>query len=263
MLFSRERNEVSPQSTNITLHRSTTMASTRMFLGVLARKFLLNSSPAMSRKRAISTAQGGGNFSLQKIDARVFCLGNKGGNPVTIFASPKPLPGSLQKELAESCDWESVMVGTESSSSFPTMAFFMPSGEEVSFCAHAAIGGAIAMGEDSGSWDFRAAMTGETFKVDTKSVGDGDTTDSASSSCCLHMKDVQFEEAPLGKGGMSSLEEWSNRLSWSSTEKTVPTNASVARPKTLVELESVDAVHNAGTPLKHQKNQSKTVLLDV
>lgn len=224
------------------------MASARGLSSILARRSFYDSVGAMSRNRVISTAQGGGQFSLKKIDARVFCLGNKGGNPVTIFASPKQLSGSLQKELAESCDWESVMVGTDASSSFPTMAFFMPSGEEVSFCAHAAIGGAISMGGDSGSWHFRAAMTGETFKVDTKNVGDGDTIDSASSSCCLHMKDVQFEEAPLGKEGMASLEEWSNKLGWSSRVKTVPTNASVARPKTLVELETVEAVHNAGTP---------------
>ncbi len=202
-------------------------------------------------KRAVSTAPGGRcHFSVQKIDARVFCLGNKGGNPVTIFASPKSLSGSLQKELAESCEWESVMVGTETSSSFPTMAFYMPSGEEVSFCAHAAIGGAIAMGEESKSWKFRAAMSGETFKVDTNNAGDGDAIDSAStsSSCCLHMRDVRFEEEPLGKEGMSSLEEWSKRLGLLPKGKKIPTNASVARPKTLVELDSVDAVHNAGTP---------------
>ena len=200
-------------------------------------------------KRALSTASGGGGLvSLRKIDARVFCLGNKGGNPVTIFASSKPLSGSLQKDLAESCEWESVMVGTETSSSFPTMAFFMPSGEEVSFCAHAAIGGAIAMGEGSRSYDFRAAMTGDTFQIDTEKIEGSDTTNSASSSCCLHMKDVLFEEAPLGKEGLSSLEEWSDQLGWLSKGKKMPRNSSVARPKTLVELESVDAVHSAGTP---------------
>ena len=207
----------------------------------------------MATRQSIASVQGSSNLSLEKIEARVFCLGTEGGNPVTIFSSTRPLSGTLQQDLARSCEWESVMVGTEtSSSSSPTMAFFMPSGEEVSFCAHAAIGGAIAMRGDPGSWEFKAAMTSDSFKVDTEEVGGGDTRGAASSSCCLHMKDVRFDEAPLGKAGMSALEEWSNQLGWSmashSKTKRSPKNASVARPKTLVELESVDAVQNAGTP---------------
>ncbi len=178
---------------------------------------------------------------LQKIDARVFCLGKEGGNPVTIFASPLGLSGSLQQSLAKSCDWESVMVGTEESSS--TMAFFMPSGEEVSFCAHAAIGGAIAMG--GGSWDFESSMTGDTFKVD---VGDGGSMEATGGSCRLQMKDVQFEEAPLSKAGKSALQEWSDQLGWDVASQQPPINASVARPKTLVQVESVEAVHSARTP---------------
>ena len=97
--------------------------------------------------------------SVEKITARVFCLGGEGGNPVTIFASQHTLPGSVQRSLAKTCQWESVILTTNddvsfnitagssssSSSALPSMTFYMPSGEEVSFCAHAAIGLALSL----------------------------------------------------------------------------------------------------------------------
>ena len=81
-----------------------------------------------------------------------------GGNPVTIFHFPNKeidkqivptlLPSSeLRSYLAKTCSWESVI----SFSGYPTSAtdsssnttnriwFYMPSGEEVSYCAHAAM----------------------------------------------------------------------------------------------------------------------------
>ncbi len=193
-----------------------------------------------------STAAAASGQRLQKIDARVFCLGKEGGNPVTIFASPFPIPGDLQQKLAKSCDWESVMVDTEESSS--TMAFFMPSGEEVSFCAHAAIGGAIAMGGGGRSWNFTASMTGDGFRIDTEGSENDDSMETSGGSCRLQMKDVQFDEAPLDSAGISALKEWGHRLGWSMVSKKIPINSSVARPKTLVEMESIEAVHNAGIP---------------
>ena len=48
--------------------------------------------------------------SVEKITARVFCLGGEGGNPVTIFASQHTLPGSVQRSLAKTCQWESVIL---------------------------------------------------------------------------------------------------------------------------------------------------------
>ena len=214
-----------------------TVTSARKVLCVVARRAAYSTTATtMQSSQSVADAT-----RLQKIDARVFCLGKEGGNPVTIFAAPLPLSGSLQQRLAKSCNWESVMVGTEQSSSI--MAFFMPSGEEVSFCAHAAIGGAIAMG--GGSWDFEASMTRETFQVD---VGDGDSMGADGGSCRLQMKDVQFEEAPLSKAGKSALLEWSGRLGWAVASQQTPINASVARPKTLIQVESVEAVHSARTP---------------
>ena len=150
-----------------------------------------------------------------------------------------------------------------SESAPPTMAFFMPSGEEVSFCAHAAIGGATAMGDDreasSSSWDFRAATTRDPFRVDMVAEEGGETGASSGKSrrCNLHMKGVPFREAPLSQTGSRTLGEWSDELGWSiagngnddgNNKNEGIRNASVARPKTLVELESVDAVQRAGVP---------------
>jgi len=197
-------------------------------------------------------------ISVQKITARIFCLptsriattGGKriiddgvgilqGGNPVTIFSSPnRRLPESVQRRLAKTCQWESVILTTDNtynststdddgngdgdgdgdgdgttytalstspSTSVPllSMSFFMPSGEEVSFCAHAAIGGAMMRQQQEQqqqisnsnhnkkqlsttetittnyfySLIFQAAMTGEYFKVDVINNNDEDRED--------------------------------------------------------------------------------------
>eukprot|EP00536_Pseudo-nitzschia_multiseries_P005756 jgi/Psemu1/324032/estExt_fgenesh1_pg.C_1120020 len=147
------------------------------------------------------------------------------------------------------------------------MSFFMPSGEEVSFCAHAAIGGAIAMGRESSyaasaaSWNFRSSMTGDSFRVDRTSGKEEDTGDNKalrSFSCCLQMTGVAFEEEPLSAAATNTLAGWSRRLGWMAkansnnpdgSTTTTARNASVARPKTLVELESVETLHRALAPL--------------
>lgn len=87
----------------------------------------------------------------ERITARVFCHAPGGGNPVTIFAnfassdsSPLTNP-SIREDLARSCEWESVFVTKTEPHGQPIMAFFMPTGEQVSFCAHAAIGGSTEL----------------------------------------------------------------------------------------------------------------------
>jgi hypothetical protein len=271
-------------------------------------------------------------FSVEKITARVFCLGGDGGNPVTIFASQHTLPGSVQRSLAKTCQWESVVLTTNddissnntaapdnadtasmasssmssssSSPSLPSMAFFMPSGEEVSFCAHAAIG--LAMGYQqiilrkkyintnnnnneysSSSLFFQASMTGESFKIDVEIIDydkdnqtDNQTDDdvtatvdattrsastnrgSCTSTCRLHMTS-QFQEQTLSLDGQKTLKELSDKLNWSTllsssssssssndkeNENVLWRNASIARPKTLIQLDSIEAVHRAIPP---------------
>lgn len=89
---------------------------------------------------------------IEKVTARVFCqLEGRGGNPVTIFSSSStdshhPIrQASTRVRLAQTCEWESVMVDESNR----TMAFYMPTGEQVSFCAHAAMGGAIQLAQNT------------------------------------------------------------------------------------------------------------------
>jgi len=111
------------------------------------------------------------------------------------------------------------------------------------------------MGDKGSSWTFRAAMTGDKFTVE-KLVNKNDEIASSfdkngrnGSFCRLHINGIVFDEAPLSEAGKMALEEWSHRLDWSSKSASLPPrNASVARPKTLVELESVDAVQRARVP---------------
>jgi predicted PhzF superfamily epimerase YddE/YHI9 len=89
----------------------------------------------------------GASKVIEKITARVFCSqGGSGGNPVTIFAAPSSLSKGTRTDLAKTCDWESVVVDT----SKRRLSFYMPNGDPVPFCAHAAMGGASVLGGGSG-----------------------------------------------------------------------------------------------------------------
>ena len=84
---------------------------------------------------------------ILKVSARAFVSpvagGSSGGNPVTIFSPSSPstkLTPELRSRLAQTCTWESVVVEPcqeeeEDDSTVSQFSFFMPSGEEVSFCA--------------------------------------------------------------------------------------------------------------------------------
>ena len=111
------------------------------------------------------------------------------------------------------------------------------------------------MGDEDSSWNFRAAMTGENFTVEklvnkTESIASSSHMNGSNGSFCrLHINGTVFDEAPLSEAGKTALKEWSQRLDWSLKSGALPPrNASVARPKTLVELESVDAVQRARVP---------------
>ena len=89
--------------------------------------------------------------------------GGVSGNPVDVFlARPSSsssdnltLPPDIRSRLAQSCEWESVIAHLPSASAGeegqrPVLSFHMPSGEEVSFCAHAALGAASVIGQEAG-----------------------------------------------------------------------------------------------------------------
>jgi PhzF family phenazine biosynthesis protein len=170
---------------------------------------------------------------LQKVTARVFSATKDGGNPVTIFYSQNfVLEKNLQKSLAQKCEWESVHISSPDVG-WPRLHFFLPSGEEVSFCAHAAIG-AIKVAS-SGS----IQVTYETnYSSSQKALIDGDEVGLKMSSA--------FLTKSLEKDSLSSLLEQTNIDKQGILTESL--NASIARPKTLIELASVDALNTAIPP---------------
>ena len=85
-----------------------------------------------------------GWISVERMTARVFCHSTipGGGNPVTVFLPQRPLQEATEISLARQCEWESVFLHQKE------MSFYMPSGNQVRFCAHAALGGAVAATSD-------------------------------------------------------------------------------------------------------------------
>lgn len=220
--------------------------------------------------------------TLERISARVFChAGSKGGgNPVTVFSSTFPILAEVQTELAKSCEWESVIVTVDNE--IVDMDFYMPSGEQVSFCAHAALGGAFAVGSQPPSAEARIATkvlgspTGDEIRFQSKklskeqihtirissSSNDVSSSSAAAEDChaglaCLHMS-AKYEQSPvshpptlarilrshLGLGSEHSVP----RVGGGGRRFPSSMNASVARPKTLVYVNSIEALNGARQP---------------
>lgn len=105
------------------------------------RRSLLPSSSALSSISSTMAAR-----RILQVNARAFVSpatgGGEavrgGGNPVTIFSSSPStkITSEFRSRLAQTCAWESVVVEpSQEDSTVPQFSFFMPSGEEVSFCA--------------------------------------------------------------------------------------------------------------------------------
>jgi predicted PhzF superfamily epimerase YddE/YHI9 len=200
---------------------------------------------------------------IEKVTARVFCQLEGGGNPVTIFSSQSPLKPSTQARLAQECEWESVCVSTTGGGSekhkhskLPSMAVYMPTGEQVSFCAHAAMGGALQLAQKPEQpLQFTAAMSMQT---------DNDSTCSPYTAIVHEHEIVSLEmEADFTETVVPhrptlhriirdcfGLE--SSDLTTTAAAGPVPVatfcNSSIARPKTLVYVNSLEALHRAKAP---------------
>lgn len=183
---------------------------------------------------------------VTKVTARVFASSSPGGgNPVTVFLSKSRLSDSFQTRLARECAWESVVVemGDSSSSAVPHVWFYMPSGETVSFCAHAAMGAAYSIAkESSGCADHtvlfqtnsgekqRAVFADKMVGLQMRSTFSLEPI-SRKETLGKLLQEIGVEESSLCSRGPSLL------------------NASVAgRPKTLFRLSSIEAVHGAQSP---------------
>lgn len=201
-------------------------------------------------------------MSIRRVSARVFGIGSGtgGGNPVTVFwCRDRGITEEQGQRLARSCEWESVVI--EPSNRF---SFYMPSGEQVSFCAHAAMGAARVVAAGSGDSSTAGATNGDGNTSLRKSsvvqfitselVRQQARVDISTGKVWLEMESSYQETAiPTGDdaNGRAFREllaqcqvDWENLPS----SPPFPVNASVARPKTLVELDSVEAVHAAVAP---------------
>lgn len=182
---------------------------------------------------------------LKKVTARVFTsLGGAGGNPVTVFLSKAPLAHAIQTQLAQECEWESV-VAVAAQSSTPKLSFFMPSGEEVNFCAHAAMGAVhsiVRMDETRAASKHKVSFETSTDTQQTATIDQDDTVG-------LHMN-TKFSENPIDKEAiiedlldMVQLDTTVLSNKWPSLA-----NSSVGRTKTLLGITSLDALQAAQPP---------------
>jgi PhzF family phenazine biosynthesis protein len=166
---------------------------------------------------------------LKKVTARVFASSPGGGNPVTVFASKNPLPQELQTRLAQDCEWESIVVAGKD------FIFYMPSGEQVSFCAHAAMGAAYCIAEDDSVLSFSTKSGQQKATINGNRVG-------------LHMQS-SFTQDPITDPLF--IRELLNMIRVNEEAISISSlcNVSVARPKTLVHVKSVEALLAAQAPL--------------
>jgi PhzF family phenazine biosynthesis protein len=189
------------------------------------------------------------NVLLKKVTARVFTSpGGAGGNPVTVFLSKVPLAQSIQTRLAQDCQWESVVAEQAPVAGLPKLSFFLPSGEEVNFCSHAAMGAVHSIVRS----DETRAAAKHSVKFDTAFESEDEqqlATVDEDDTVGLHMRST-FSETPIDNKAviqdllhLIQLDDSVLSNKWPSLS-----TCSVARPKTLLEISSLDALQSAQPP---------------
>mmetsp|Transcript_23843 Transcript_23843/g.45498 ORF Transcript_23843/g.45498 Transcript_23843/m.45498 type:complete len:351 (+) Transcript_23843:71-1123(+) len=207
--------------------------------------------------------------------ARAFVspLREGGGNPVSIFLSSEPTTSDERVKLAQTCPWESIIIEKETDKSShdgddgsppPKFHFFVPSGEEVSFCGHAAIGACSFLankksitshGNNSPSAIMLSSVTTVPFltaadgarynaKVEgneVKLIMDTKHSETKCNSQSFSLEDI-LSEIGLDMRDVPS-KKCDDGINW-------PTfiNSSVARPKTLIPMISMERLHAAISP---------------
>jgi len=186
---------------------------------------------------------------------------NGGGNPVDIFMAPSTTTSKERINLAKSCSWESIVIDN-TNSDLPKFHFYMPSGEEVSFCGHAAIGACsflanehsiissaseeesnnnVLLQQSTGSISFETAIEGLQYNanISKNKVELIMNTNYYEQEC----SNSQHREDLLSEIGLSNKDV-------SSDSDTLPLfiNSSVARYKTLIPIASIETLHAATNP---------------
>lgn len=222
------------------------------------------------------TANTARRILVEQVKARVFCSPNGvGGNPVTIFSTDQALSPNIQKRLAQSCDWESVILhrlssSAGASSTLPEFSFYMPSGEQVSFCAHAAMGAAFEMARYQKNNEFgcRDIFDISFIAADLPDVA----ADQSNEKLGLYQTSINFihgiaklqMKTPYEQQIVSKPSILSENLSLhcnieggdlliDSSGQSTCCHASVARPKTLIPLNSANLVNEKAVAPKLSK----------
>lgn len=177
---------------------------------------------------------------VSRIAARAFTHRGKmgGGNPVTIFLNEneEPLTKSTCQYLAQSCDWESVIVSL-SDISRPKFHFYMPSGEEVSYCAHAAMGASFLISKTMGGVKDVPFVTAE--GAENNATVEGNNVQLRMKNDLTEMELDTFILKEMLRQVNLELEDITHHLPL--------INSSVARYKTLVPV-SLEKLHFARPP---------------
>ena len=194
---------------------------------------------------------------LKKVAALAFTHNNKGGNPVTVFLSAGRVAADRRCALAKSCEWESVVVSL--SDDKPRFFFYMPSGEEVSFCAHAAIGAIVIVADEIGlkstSGDGSCTLdfyTGENSDVQSSTLN-GSNAEIEMNSCLEEDENVDSDciAALLNEVNVHEDDLYTD----DPNDMQYPTfiNSSVARSKTLIAMRSISSLNSAKNPISSER----------
>mmetsp|Transcript_7806 Transcript_7806/g.11333 ORF Transcript_7806/g.11333 Transcript_7806/m.11333 type:complete len:315 (-) Transcript_7806:154-1098(-) len=196
-------------------------------------------------------------LKFQKLTTRVFVGGSKhGGNPLTIFwgSADATITPSIETSLAQSCGWESVLIRS-SSSSAAKLKFFVPSGKELSFCLHAAMGAAYALARQQPP---KANTTAKEVFLDICTSDDKNGSNNSykavvedDSMTWLKLHHVPYHEESIELVNVDALLNQLNLDIVDVHSSTLPLNVGIfGRPKTMVRLNELQDLQEtcSGTP---------------
>ena len=210
--------------------------------------------------------------------ARAFTHPTKkgGGNPVDIFMSSSTT-SEERINLAKSCSWESIVIDN-TNSDLPKFHFYMPSGEEVSFCGHAAIGAcsflankqSISSTSEEGSSNNNVLLQQSTRSISFETAVEGLQYDANISKGEVELiMNTKHYEQECSSSKHCSLEDLLSEIGLSnndisSNSDTLPLfiNSSVARYKTLIPIASIETLHAATNPKDPDKFRDLCESLD-
>lgn len=231
---------------------------------------------------------------ILRVSARAFVsplrgvtgLEKDGGNPVTIFlpmmanddlsdgsSISAEMTANCRSKLAQSCTWESIVIepvdvgcNNKKNTSLTRFRFYMPSGEEVSFCGHAAIGAcaflanqsSILKAADLSSIDFGTSSLPSSIRFSAEdgkydALVRGNEVELMMDTTHVEADCSQMENAPSLQDFLSEIGLTTDDVQLQANSKLgyqFPTylNSTVARPKTLICIKSEERLHAATSP---------------